>query len=151
MATFGDPGFHVHSAVGQYLSLLVFHLLDDEVIPFNVVDYATELRAYLEDVAEAVETADADVDLAELKAAVAVFGEAAENLEALRTSAGKLGHKDKSIVRRLNEAYRDFQRGFVSQGGLPNREFYKHVVAAPGLDTGGSSSLVPNPLGDAHK
>lgn len=151
MATFGDPGFHVHSAVGQYLSLLVFHLLDDEVIPFNVVDYATELRAYLEDVAETVETANADVDLAELKAAVAVFGEAAEKLEALRTSAGKLGHKDKSIVRRLNEAYRDFQRGFVSQGGLPNREFYKHVVTAPGLDTGGSSSPVPNSLGDAHK
>lgn len=151
MATFGDPGFHVHSAVGQYVSLLVFHLLDDEVIPFNVVDYATELRAYLEDVVETVETADADVDLAELKAAVAVFGEAAEKLEALRTSAGKLGHKDKSIVRRLNEAYRDFQRGFVSQGGLPNRKFYKHVVTAPGLDTGGSSSPVPNSLGDAHK
>ncbi|KAK0747189.1 PA domain-containing protein [Schizothecium vesticola] len=143
MATFGDPGFHVHSAIGQYLSLLVFHLLDDEVIPFNVADYATELRAYLEDVAETIANADADVDLAELEAAVAVFGEEAEKLEALRKSATKLGHKNKNLVRRLNEAYRDFQRGFVSQGGLPNREFYKHVVTAPGLDTGYAAVTFP--------
>jgi len=150
MATFGDPGFHIHSAIGQYLSLLAFHLLDDEIIPFNVVDYAAELRAYLEDVAETIANADADVDLAELEAAVAVFGEEAERLEALRKSATKLSHNHKNLVRRLNEAYRDFQRGFVSQGGLPNREFYKHVVTAPGLDTGESSSPLAYPLENSY-
>jgi N-acetylated-alpha-linked acidic dipeptidase len=151
MATFGDPGFHVHSAMGQYLSLLAFHLLDDEVIPFNVVDYAAELRAYLEDVAETVANADADVNLTELEAAIDVFAEEAEKLEALKKPATKLGHKHKNLVRRLNEAYRDFQRGFVSQGGLPNREFYKHVVTAPGLDTGKSSSPLPDPWENSHK
>ena len=44
--------------------------------------------------------------------------------------------KDANSVRLVNHKYVQFQRGFVSQGGLPDREFYKHVVLAPGLDTG---------------
>ena len=141
MATFGDPGFHLHSAMGQYLSLLAFHLLDDEIIPFNVADYAVELRAYLKDVAETIKSADADVDLTELESAIGVFEKEAKKLEDLKNSATELGqHRQSTLVKGLNEVYRDFQRGFVSQGGLPNREFYKHVVAAPGLDTGESPS-----------
>ncbi len=43
---------------------------------------------------------------------------------------------DTDLITVVNHKYRDFQRGFVSQGGLPGREFYRHVVTAPGLDTG---------------
>ena len=31
----------------------------------------------------------------------------------------------------------------MSQGGLPDREFYKHVVFAPGLDTGYAATTYP--------
>lgn len=143
MATFGDPGFHVHSAMGQYLSLLAFHLVDDEIIPFNVGTYAEELHAYLEDLTEVIENAGADIDVSELAAAVAVFEEAATKIEDMKRhiSAARLGSPNP--IKRLNQIYRDFQRGFVSQGGLPKREFYKHVVTAPGLDTGYAAVTFP--------
>ncbi|KAK4450236.1 glutamate carboxypeptidase-like protein 2 [Podospora aff. communis PSN243] len=134
MANFGDPGFHMHAAIGQYLSLLVYHLVSDTIIPFDIPVYTTELRGYLEDLDEAIAASGEEIDTAPIAKAIDVFEKAANAIDALAKTAGS--SKDAGLVKLVNSKYRDFQRGFVSQGGLPNREFYKHVVTAPGLDTG---------------
>jgi N-acetylated-alpha-linked acidic dipeptidase len=134
MSTFGDPGFHLHAAMGQYLSLLAFHLLDDDVLPFDLPNYAVELRAYYEDLADEIEESGTAFDISPLVAAIDAFEERAKEINDLARQAAALG--DKGLIKLVNTKYRDFQRGFVSQGGLPTREFYKHVVMAPGLDTG---------------
>ncbi|WQF82153.1 Putative PA domain, transferrin receptor-like, dimerization domain, peptidase M28 [Colletotrichum destructivum] len=144
MATFGDPGFLQHAAIGQYLALLAFHLADDEVLPIDVPNYAAELRAYLEDLveyAEAEGAAAAGLDLSELSDAVDVFAARADEVKALERLA--VTTNDTALIAVVNHKYRDFQRGFISQGGLPDREFYKHVVTAPGLDTGYAPVLFP--------
>ncbi|OLN92258.1 putative glutamate carboxypeptidase-like protein 2 [Colletotrichum chlorophyti] len=141
MANFGDPGFHVHAAIGQYLALLAFHLADDEVLPIDVPNYAIELRAYLEDLSEYVESAGEELDLSELSDAIEEFAKRADEVKALETLA--VTTNDTDLITVVNHKYRDFQRGFISQGGLPNREFYKHVVTAPGLDTGYAAVLFP--------
>jgi len=51
------------------------------------------------------------------------------------TAAIKTAATEKD-VNNIDAKLRDFSRGFVSQGGLPGKEFYKHVVFAPGSDTG---------------
>lgn len=134
MATYGDPGFHQHRAIGQYLSLLTYHLADDEVLPIDVENYAVELQAYYEDLVDFIEEAGVDLDLSELSDAIAVFetrATEAKNLERLAVTIN-----DSELMRVVNHKYRDFQRGFVSQGGLPDREYFKHAIFAPGLDTG---------------
>ncbi|KAK0653144.1 PA domain-containing protein [Cercophora newfieldiana] len=134
MSTYGDPGFHMHAAMGQYLSLLAYHLVTDTIIPFDIPVYTTELESYLEELNETIEASGEEIDTAPIAKAIAVFGKAADAISALAKKAEK--SKDHRLVKLINTKYRDFQRGFVSQGGLPNREFYKHVVTAPGLDTG---------------
>ncbi|TEA10650.1 putative glutamate carboxypeptidase [Colletotrichum sidae] len=141
MANFGDPGFHVHAAVGQYLALLAFHLADDEVLPLDLPNYAAELGSYLEDLESYVESEGAELDLSELSDAIAVFAARAAEVKELERLAVATDNAD--LVTVVNHKYRDFQRGFVSQGGLPDREFYKHVVTAPGLDTGYAAVLFP--------
>lgn len=136
MATFGDPGFHQHKAVGQYLSLLAFHLLDDQVLPIDVQNYAVELRAYRDDLIEVIDQYGATIDLTDLSNAIEEFALRAEEAKKMEISA--LGLHDDAQIQLTNSKYRDFQRGFVSQGGLPDREFFRHVVNAPGLDTGTS-------------
>ena len=42
---------------------------------------------------------------------------------------------DAKVLKVVNNKYRDFQRGYASQGGLPNREFFQHLIFAPGIDT----------------
>ncbi|OHF00646.1 PA domain-containing protein [Colletotrichum orchidophilum] len=141
MANFGDPNFLVHAAIGQYLTLLAFHLADDEVLPIDVPNYATELRAYLSDLEEYAESEGAEIDLSELSDAIEVFATRADEVKALEQLAVATGDAD--LITVVNHKYRDFQRGFISQGGLPDREFYKHVITAPGLDTGYAAVLFP--------
>jgi N-acetylated-alpha-linked acidic dipeptidase len=141
MSTFGDPGFHTHVAQGQYLALLAYHLSTDDILPFDTQNYAKELRAYYEDLVEFAEGHDADLDLGELDAAIETFKKSADEVKALEELARE---RDDEILKKVvNHKYRDFQRGFISQGGLPDREFYKHVVNAPGLDTGYAAVTFP--------
>jgi N-acetylated-alpha-linked acidic dipeptidase len=42
-------------------------------------------------------------------------------------------------VRKANQKLVAFERGFISEGGIRNREWYKHLGVAPGLWLGQSS------------
>ncbi|KAL2114007.1 hypothetical protein VUR80DRAFT_1303 [Thermomyces stellatus] len=141
MSTWGDPGFHVHASQGQFLALLAYHLATDEVLPIDTQNYAVELRAYYDDVAEYAEEQGADLDLTELDEAINFFKRSADEVKALEELAVASG--DEALIQVVNHKYRDFQRGFVSQGGLPGREFYRHVATAPGLDTGYAAVTFP--------
>jgi len=141
MSKFGDPGFHVHAAIGQYLSLLVYHLVSDDVIPFDLPNYAVELRAYLKDLSALIAASNKTIDLSELSGAIDIFEKRAAEIKEAEKRAVALG--DQRLIKVINSKYRDFQRGFVSQGGLPSREFYKHVVTAPGIDTGYAAITFP--------
>lgn len=48
MMEFGNPGFMTHKAMGQYLTLLAYHLADDEIIPYNVNTFTDEMRRYFD-------------------------------------------------------------------------------------------------------
>ena len=124
MTTYGDPGFVAHKAMGQYLTLLAYHLANDEVIPLNVNTFTEEMRTYFEALNETIASNDASE-------AVDSFEVAANEFMTALSSAS-----DQDTINTLNRKLRNFQRGFTSQGGLPGREFYRHVIFAPGLDTG---------------
>jgi N-acetylated-alpha-linked acidic dipeptidase len=74
------------------------------------------------------------LDTAALRSALDDFAESALEAKALEQQA--VATNDTDLLTLVNHKYRDFQRGFVSQGGLPGREFYKHLIFAPGSDTG---------------
>jgi N-acetylated-alpha-linked acidic dipeptidase len=133
MTTYGDPGFVAHKAIGQYLTLLAYHLANDEVIPLNVNTFTEEMRTYYEALNETISSnnAGSEVDISELADAIDTFEKAASAFMTALSSASD--HED---ITALNHNLRDFQRAFTSQGGLPGREFYRHIIFAPGLDTG---------------
>jgi N-acetylated-alpha-linked acidic dipeptidase len=136
MATFGDPGFHTHKAMGQYLTLLAYHMASDPVLPLEPADYVPELNTYLEELNETIASASSNttLDLSALGSAISTFASSASEFNALRTQA--LATNDTSLLSVVNHKARDFSRGFTSQGGLPGREFFQHLIFAPGLDMG---------------
>lgn len=134
MSTFGDPGFITHKSMGQYLTLLAYHLASDEVLPLHPENYATQMDIYYKDLRDTIDASGEDVDTTELREAIDTFAAQAKEAAALMQQAIDTGNE--ALIQVQNHKYRDYQRGFTSQGGLPNREFYKHVVFAPGLDTG---------------
>jgi N-acetylated-alpha-linked acidic dipeptidase len=144
MEKYGDPGFEVHVAMGQFLGLLTYHLATDTIIPFNITTYSEKLQAYFSDLQDVINDSTCckqSLCLSPLQSAIETFGSAADAITASHYQA--LNSKDEAAIQTINEKHKDFQRGFVSQGGLPNREFYKHVVFAPGVDTGYAATTFP--------
>lgn len=137
MSTYGDPGFATQKAMGQYLAILAYHLANDDLIPLNVNTFTTEMRKYYETLNSTIADAGASsgIDLSELASAIDSFDTVASTFMTALTAASE-GLGDPSTINVLNSKLRDFHRGFTSQGGLPGREFFRHVVFAPGLDTG---------------
>jgi len=134
MSTLGDPGFVTHRSIGQFLALLLYHLVNDDVVPLDPSAYGPALEEYFEELNETVAAANATVDLSELSDAISAFKSYANQFEALRSFA--ISSEDAELIKVTNLKAKDFSRGFVSQGGLPDREFYKHLIFAPGIDTG---------------
>ncbi|KAI4651247.1 uncharacterized protein J4E78_007938 [Alternaria triticimaculans] len=136
MTKFADPGFVMHKAIGQFLTLMLYRLVDEEVVPLEPANYAVEMRAWLEDLKGVIEAANATtaVVIGELENAVATFEDSAQQFNAARDMA--VSSNSSLLIRQVNHKARDVGHGFVSQGGLPGREFYRHLVFAPGVDTG---------------
>lgn len=134
MSTYGDPGFHHHEAMGEYLSLLAYNLATAELIPFNLPNYADQMDLYFEELSEFVDASSGNVSISELRDAIDTFRTQANEVTELSQLA--ISTNNTELLQVVNHKYRDFQRGFTSQGGLVDREFYQHTIFAPGIDTG---------------
>jgi N-acetylated-alpha-linked acidic dipeptidase len=134
MSTFGDPGFVTHKAMGQFLTLLLYHMVSDPVLPLEPAGYVSELNTYLEALETEISSSNFTIDLTNLTAAITQFETSAQEFVDLRDQA--VATNDTALLTVQNHKARDFSRGFTSQGGLPTREFYQHTIFAPGRDTG---------------
>ncbi|KAI0130263.1 glutamate carboxypeptidase [Xylariales sp. AK1849] len=134
MTKYGDPGFLAHKSMAQYVTLLAYNLADNDVITFNVSNWATQMDSYYEDLLSIINSTSAALDTSPLRSAIDDFAQSALEIQEQESQA--VATNDSALLTLVNHKYRDFQRGFVSQGGLPGREFYKHLIFAPGKDTG---------------
>ncbi|KAL6709247.1 hypothetical protein ACN47E_001654 [Coniothyrium glycines] len=135
MQKFADPGFLMHKSMGQFLTLLLFHLADDAVLPLEPAYYGHEMRAYFEELEHTVQSqnASAVVELTLLQQAISTFESAAQHFDSLRRTTNTSSSEH---VGDINRRARDFSRAFVNHGGLPGRDFYQNFIFAPGIDTG---------------
>lgn len=116
------------------MTLLLYHLVSDPVLPLEPADYVPELKKYLTALNTTISSSNFTVNLTSLTAAIATFATSAEEFADLRDQA--VAADDSALLAVQNHKARDFSRGFTSQGGLPTREFYQHTIFAPGRDTG---------------
>lgn len=134
MTNFGDPGYLAHKSMTQFISLLAYNLADADLIPFNLTNWSIELDKYYDDLLATINETATSLNTDPLRSAIDYFSESALQLEQQASEA--LSCKDADLITLVNHKYRDFQRGFVSQGGLPGREFFQNLIFAPGSDTG---------------
>lgn len=134
MTRFGDVGFQHHVAMGQYLSLVTYHLASDLALPLNVVNFADQMDLYYEELQSVIEEGGEELDTSELRLAIDTFREHAEEATTLMEQA--MSADDAELLAVVNRKYTDFHRGFIATPGLPMRDFFKHAIFAPGRDTG---------------
>ncbi|KAI1941916.1 hypothetical protein LOZ58_003863 [Ophidiomyces ophidiicola] len=141
MKNFGDPGYKTHAAIGKVLGLMAYKMATEKVIPFDVANYPTELNKYLAKLKELLAKSNVKLDLSKLELSIKTFTEAVKLFTATKQLANIT--KDNELLDTINHKMRDFERAFVTQGGLPDRAFYKHVIYAPGVDTGYAATTFP--------
>jgi N-acetylated-alpha-linked acidic dipeptidase len=142
MSTFADPGFKLHAAMGQALSLILYHIADDPLLPWDLPHAATVLESYLSELNETIVASEfPDLDLSALEDAIAEFSTQAKHLHDVATTA--VSFNDTVALGVVNAKYRDFSRGYASVGGLPGRETFKNVISAPGIDNGYGADVFP--------
>ncbi|KAF4965291.1 hypothetical protein FSARC_6892 [Fusarium sarcochroum] len=143
MTEYADPGFHLHTAMGQFVTLLTYHIADDPLIPWDLPHAGSALRDLFEDLEEKLEEnfPDYDIDLGPLDDAVSAFETASKKIGTLAKQA--LALNDTVLLGAINAKYRDFSRGFASAGLLPGRYSFYNVVSAPGLESGYGADVFP--------
>ncbi|KAI1335935.1 glutamate carboxypeptidase II [Xylariaceae sp. FL0016] len=141
MTNFGDPGFLAHKYMAKYLTLLAYNLASPARLAFNLPNWSTQMNIYYDDLLATINSTSSTLDTSALRSALDDFATGAQQIQDQDDQA--VATQDAALTTLVNHKYRDFQRGFVSQGGLPDREFYKHLIFAPGIDTGYAPTTFP--------
>jgi N-acetylated-alpha-linked acidic dipeptidase len=132
-----DPHFTYLQQMARVLGLEALRMADTDILPYDYVAYAREIRAYLESAKRKASDAglsSANFDAAQ--AAAARFATAADRARHLQVAPN-------SNPAQLNVVLRQVESAFLSPDGLPNRPWYKHTIYAPGEFTGYAAVVIP--------
>jgi len=161
---FGDPNFHYHVAMTQIWGILTLRLASQPILPMDPIEYATDLNSYVNSLADYPSAlAAVAMDAPKFPILREAVEEFLREAHAITHKAHKLQHeldrrhkhhhhhhhydhywKLYRRVRALNDRLFGFERGFIDPCGLPGREWYKHVVYAPGLWAGYAAQTFPS-------
>ncbi|MBI4553080.1 MAG: M28 family peptidase [Candidatus Latescibacteria bacterium] len=142
---FDDTTFEYGKALSQTMGTAIMRLTNASILPFNFVDYATTIVRYLDEIEKEHKKVDGApaLDFAGLRTALATFKGSAERYDAAVRQALNKGTADAARLKTVNAILYKTERAFGSDKGLPKREWFKHQVYAPGLDTGYAVKTIP--------
>uniref|UniRef100_A0A2P2LPN3 glutamate carboxypeptidase II n=1 Tax=Rhizophora mucronata TaxID=61149 RepID=A0A2P2LPN3_RHIMU len=131
MEKFGDPTFQRHIAVASIWGLVALRLADEEILPFNYLNYAYELQESAKDLED--EILGKGISLTPLFKSIEDLKKAAikvhEERKAMEKGRGwSMWKKDEFKVRELNDRLMMAERAFTDRDGLNGRHWYKHLV-----------------------
>lgn len=141
MEHFGDPTFQYQAAMSKIWGLLALRLANADILPFDYETYATDLMTPLKllqnagsesKIAQGVKTLD-DL-LTEWQQAAGLLNQALVRY---------LAADDLSQISEVNRRLYQLERRLTSETGLSLRPWFKHLIYAPGLNTGYAAVVFP--------
>lgn len=137
---FSDADFSYGKTLSQVTTTMLMRLADATLAPQQFGELAKAVRFYMDEIQKDYPTADLrDVaaQLTRLSTAGRIFDE--ETASAHRRAGGASVEK----LNKLNQTIYRAERALLSSKGLPDREWYKHQIFAPGLYTGYGVKTLP--------
>jgi hypothetical protein len=154
MAQLGDPDWKYHETLAKVLGLLILELADTPILPYNMTDYGHALQRYTMDLEDWINIKPASkgkLDLNPLHNAInlsmtylTMFDNQHEDWMELDEDglyqgaedpvANQMRYSRSSRMSNFDKHLLDLDEG----GGVPGREWFKHVVFAPQVGSFGS-------------
>ncbi|MEE9262902.1 MAG: M28 family metallopeptidase [Vicinamibacteria bacterium] len=146
---FSDTTFEYGRALSQFVGTTILRLADATVLPFHFTDYAEILDQYLNEIEETHEEMEdaPPLDLSPVRAAIEELHRSGESYESAlarfsTVNASSL-QPEAAELARLNRLLYTSERLLGYDGGLPDREWFRHQIYAPGYYTGYSVKTLP--------
>jgi len=136
---FGDPSFLYGKAMAQVHAVAMARMADAEALPFEFTNFADTIGVYLQELKKL--DPDQKANLARMEPAFEALTKAAAAYETAYEKAAADGLK--GDPRKLNAILRSFEQALGRPEGLPDREWFKHHVYAPGFYTGYGVKTIP--------
>ncbi|HEX9724277.1 MAG TPA: M28 family metallopeptidase [Vicinamibacteria bacterium] len=146
---FSDSTFEYGATLSRVTGTTLLRLADATLLPFDFTDYASVLARYVDEIEETSKEMGhaSPPDLSPVRAAITAFHEASESYE---EKLGRFaGAEPSSIEARwdeiaeLNRLLYTTERLLGHERGLPDREWYRHQIYAPGYYTGYGVKTLP--------
>ena len=143
---FSDGDFTHSAALSRVTGTALLRLAGADLLPFEFTSTATTLRGYVDEVAKLQGTGNA-VDLGPLRDALTKLLSAAQDYEKavdrFERSNLATGAQSRGQLGELNRILYRSERAFRHEAGLPRREWFKHLIYAPGFYTGYGVKTLP--------
>src|SRR6185312_10795497 len=161
---FGDPGFKYEVALAQVAGRIVMRTADAEVVPMRFGDFSDTLDRYVGElhkllamhayeldsdptrpVAPPARDSDVpDIDLKPLDDAAKKLKASAQAYEAAYDARAANGLQiPVAQLQQINGLMANMEQRLTERDGLPGREWFKHMIYAPGMLTGYGVKTVP--------
>jgi len=145
---FSDTTFEYGAALSRVTGTTILRLADATLLPFDFTDYASQLGRYVDEIQEISQDRETTaVDLSPLRAAVAALHRAGERyqqmFDRLSSEGTLLVETHREELAALNRLLYTSERRLGDSRGLPEREWYRHQIYAPGYYNGYGAKTMP--------
>jgi N-acetylated-alpha-linked acidic dipeptidase len=143
---FGDTDFVYGPMLARLDGLVALRLANADVLPYDVVRYATDTRVHVETLHEVAERRGVEVDLSRLVDATTRLERAARELEGARAAtlaAAVGGGLASERLRRANARLRELEKAWLDDRGLQGREWSRSLYVSPDPFSGYASWMLP--------
>ncbi len=144
---FADPTYKMGPMMEQVVGTLTLRLANADLLPFDVVRYATDLDIHLRAAEAAIKTYAPTYSISPLLNEVMSLKKNAEAAEATRKSY-LLGNKPEKLAE-LNLTMRQLEQSFVDQKGMAFGNWYRSLYASSDPYSGYASWMMPGFLYEA--
>ncbi|HSU59524.1 MAG TPA: transferrin receptor-like dimerization domain-containing protein [Bryobacteraceae bacterium] len=140
---FSDTTYADGRALSQFTSTALLRLADGVVLPFEFDHFAKTVTGYVDDIEKQARKSGHDMTFPSIRQQLATLKQSGRKYNALLRTAMSKDTLDSSRAKALNESLIRTERALTRTAGLPNREWYKHQIYAPGFYTGYGVKTIP--------
>ena len=144
MSKFGDPTFGYHAAAARVGAAMVERFADADILPYDYVEYARTMRAYVPRVDSAAKASGWMLDTSALSAAISRMEQAATAFNGARDSVLAHGAPSRDVDVRTNAALMRVERAFTRPSGLRTRPWFRNLIYAADEDNGYANMVFPS-------
>ena len=136
MENFGDPTFQYQVAMSKIWGIIALRLSNADILPLDYDVYAKALLTELDTLKKSF-----PIESERLHALLTEWEHTATTL--MQQLENKVSIDNKAQIAEINQRLFQLEQTLTDEEGLPLRPWFKHLVYAPGLNTGYAAVVFP--------